>query len=235
MTALTQSGAHPADDRTAYEPTLPPIATWFPAEVPCPDVPPPGPMLAPYLGLVSAVLCALGGGWLLLAPFALDFRQGAARTPRTTEVDLGTGAAVVALAIASGLLFAMSLARRLRGSDAIADEAVVDEAAEQESADCEEAADRDADRRETIAESDFEANRRPIRGAAEPSVHVTDAAAATATAGAAEPAPRSTPEPPAQPSADPANALRDLLTPLVAALAADLKSRSDQPEGSARP
>jgi len=216
VTALAHSGAHTAEERTADEPTLPPVATWFPIEAPGPDAPPPGPVLAPYLGLVSAVLCALGGGWLLLAPFALDYRHGAARTPRTTEVDLGTGAAVVALAIVGALLFAMSLARRLRGSDAL----------DREAAD-REAADREAER-EPIAEPDFVARPLPIRGEAEPSVLLQESAA---TAGTPEPAPRPTPEP----AADPSNALRDLLTPLVAALAADLKSRSDHSEGSARP
>jgi len=217
VTALAHSGAHGAGDRavgdhTADEPTLPPLATWLPVE-PCPQVTPPGPVLAPYLGLVSAVLCALGGGWLLLAPYALDYLHGAERTPRTTEIDLGTGAAVVALAIVSALLFAMSLARHLRGPEAVEREA----------------------EREPVAGPEFAADPLPIDGEAEPSVLVRETAAPQTvvpepaeSAGARESAPESAPEPPA----DPGSALRDLLTPLVAALAADLKSRSDHPEGS---
>ncbi|HEU5332091.1 MAG TPA: hypothetical protein VFU73_04995 [Actinocrinis sp.] len=206
MTALAHSGAQVADAQIADEPTLPPSAAWLPVEPPfLLDVPPPGPVLAPYLGLVSAVMCALGGGWLLLAPYALDYRHGAEHTPRTTEIDLGTGAAAVALAIASALLFALSLARRLHGSGAV----------EMES----------APEREAVAESGFEAEPRALGGEPEPGILVEETVE-EAGAGAPEPAPER--------PADPGNALRDLLTPLVAALAADLKLRGDHPDGSSR-
>jgi hypothetical protein len=71
-------------------------------------------VLAPYLGLVTSVLCALGGAWLLLAPYALDIRRGAAKLPRAAAVDLETGAAIVAVALLSAILFAVALFSRLR-------------------------------------------------------------------------------------------------------------------------
>ena len=80
-------------------------------------IPAPAPVLAPYLGLVTSVLCALGGGWLLLAPYALDIRRGAAKLPRAAAVDLETGAAIVAVALLSAILFAAALFSRLRPQD----------------------------------------------------------------------------------------------------------------------
>jgi hypothetical protein len=74
----------------------------------------PAAVIAPYLGLVAAVLCALGGGWLLLAPYALDLRRGAAKLPRTAAVDLATGAAITAVAAISAGFFAAALFSRLR-------------------------------------------------------------------------------------------------------------------------
>jgi hypothetical protein len=133
----------------------------------------PAPILAPYIGFVAVVLCVPGGGWLLLAPYALDLRHGAAHVPRAAIVELVTGAATVLLAIAAAVLFGMTLARRLRG------EPPVPAADEPES---------------------------------EPSLTVENATEA---------------EPPTRAGsvdADPGAALRDLLTPLVAALAADLRS-----------
>jgi hypothetical protein len=145
-------------------------------------------VLAPYLGLVAAVLCALGGGWLLLAPYALDFRHGAARVPRTAAVDLETGAAIVAVGIVTAGLFSIALVRRLRANPAVEPE--------------------------TESELGYEP---------EPET---------------EPAPESGAQPEAagppvtQPQqTDPGGALRELLTPLVAALAADLRSH-DQEHGA---
>jgi len=137
--------------------------------------PVPIPVLAPYLGLVAAVLCAFGGGWLLLAPYAFDFRHGAARVPRAMAVDLETGAAIVAVAITAAALFSVTLVRRLRVSSTVQSEPVA------------------------------------------ASVDVPESAAA--------PAPEQSPGPEVPPQPDPGAALRDLLTPLVAALAADLRSR----------
>jgi hypothetical protein len=164
----------------------PSTVDWVPVE-PWPG-PPPVPVLAPYLGLVAAVLCALGGGWLLLAPYALDFRHGADRVPRTAAVDLETGAAIVAVAIVTAALFSIALVRRLRANPAVEPE--------------------------TEAELGYEP---------EPET---------------EPEPESGAQPEAagppvtQPQqADPGGALRELLTPLVAALAADLRSH-DQEHGA---
>jgi hypothetical protein len=161
---------------------------------------PPVPVLGPYLGLVTAVLCALGGGWLLLAPYALDYRHGARTTPRTTEIDLATGAAVAAVALICAVLFAATLVRRLHaplGAE-LEPEPVVE--LEPESA---------AEESEPFAPPD-----------------------ATAAATVPEPAPAPDALPP-EPAADPVGSLRELLTPLVAALAADLKSRTDGSQGGA--
>ncbi len=81
------------------------------------SAPIPIPVLAPYVGLVAAVLCTLGGGWLLLAPYALDFRHGAKHLPRVATVDLETGAAVIAVGIVAAVLFSVNLALRLRNDD----------------------------------------------------------------------------------------------------------------------
>jgi hypothetical protein len=157
----------------------PSTVEWVPVE-PWPG-PPPVPVLAPYLGLVAAVLCAMGGGWLLLAPYALDFRHGAARVPRAAAVDLETGAAIVAVGIVTAALFSLALVRRLRANPSAEAEALIDPVLEPQSA-------------------------------PEPEPET--------------PRPSITP-----PQADPGGALRELLTPLVAALAADLRSH-DQERGT---
>jgi hypothetical protein len=186
VTALVDSEAEPPCGLTT-EPPLGPFAEPFVWA-------PPVPVLAPYLGLVTAVLCALGGGWLLLAPYALDYRHGALSTPRTTQIDLATGAAVVAIAAVSAALFSATLVRRLRTPA----EAV------------------DSTEPEPICVLDPDTSE-PFSLMDEPP---------------AEPGPEPEPAPARpEPSPDPNNALRDLLTPLVAALAADLKSRADNPQG----
>jgi hypothetical protein len=142
---------------------------------PDPAPPVPVPVLAPYLGLVAAVLSTLGGGWLLLAPYALDFRHGAKHLPRAATVDLESGAAVIAVGIVAAVLFSMNLVLRLRGDDP-----------------------------DVLATAK----------AAEPQLEESpDEAAATERTELARPK-----------EADPGGALRELLTPLVAALAADLRS-----------
>jgi hypothetical protein len=145
----------------------------------------PVPVLAPYLGLVASALCALGGGWLMLAPYALDFRHGAAHVPRTATVDLSSGAAIAAVGITAALLFSANLAMRLRAASSTAPERT-------------------------------QAQPAPAEPEPEP-----------------EPEPESAPEPEPAPSfsaqeVDPGGALRELLTPLVAALAADLRSHDEE-------
>ena len=69
--------------------------------------------------------------------------------------------------------------------------------------------------------------------AAEPASAEEPAAAAEPARPASEPEPRPAAPAAAAPLGDPGNALRDLLTPLVAALAADLRARENgvEPEG----
>lgn len=99
------------------EPDLawPPAPTALPSVAPAyASVPVPAPVSGPFTGLVCSILCTLGGGWLLLAPFAFDYRAGAAKLPRPAVVDLSTGAAVAVIGLLAALLFAASLAGRLR-------------------------------------------------------------------------------------------------------------------------
>lgn len=126
----------------------------------------PVPVMAPYLGLVCSVSSVLVGGWLLLAPYAFNYRAGAAKVPRTALLDLTTGAATIAISTLVALLFGRSVVRRLR----------------------------------------------PVVPEAEP-----------------DPEPLPPPEPVVaeEPAVDPDTGLRDLLAPLVAALAADLRNRQD--------
>ena len=161
----------------------------------------PAPVVAPYLGLVASVLCALGGGWLLLAPFALDIRRGAVTLPRTAAVDLETGAAITAVALLSAIFFAAALFSRLRPRVGLAEFETGQEATEYQFA-------------ETEPESE------PEPELAEPG---TDR--------------HTEPEAPSEPTGS-SSALREMLTPLVAALAADLRSQEqaghDQERGDQR-
>lgn len=159
-----ESAPNPETAQTAPEPT-PPV---------------PIPVLAPYLGLVAAVLSMLGGGWLLLAPYALDFRHGAKHLPRAATVDLETGAAVIAVGIVAAVLFSMNLLLRLRGDDPGVAPALQPQHEESPEAP------------EALAVTELQ---RPLERPKE---------------------------------ADPGAALRELLTPLVAALAADLRSHDQE-------
>jgi len=152
---------------------------------PAPPAVPPIPVLAPYLGLAAAVLSTLAGGWLLLAPYALDLRHGAKHLPRAATVDLATGAAVVAVGVIAAILFALNLMLRLRGDDPGAVPA--------------------AEPARLRPEESPEAMNAPER-----------------------PEPAQRPELVQPKEADPGNALRELLTPLVAALAADLRSHDQE-------
>lgn len=157
--------------------------------------PEPAPFLGPYIGLVSGVLCALVGAFLLLAPYAFDYRQGAASVPRSSVVDLATGACVLAIGLLTAALFGATLVRRLRAPEPVrpvrAEQPAPVEPPELFI--------------EPEPEPDFEPE--PVRPR-EP-----------------DPLPPTAPAP--APAIDPAGALRDLLTPLVAALAADLRARDE--------
>lgn len=158
--------------------------------------PAPAPVLAPYLGLVTSVLCALGGGWLLLAPYALDIRRGAAKLPRAAAVDLETGAAIVAVALLSAILFAAALFSRLRPQDDVT-ELEIDEQSVQ-------AGTFEPESAEPDVEPDSDLDPDPDLEPESESETAEPATTATFTS---------------------SSALRDMLTPLVAALAADLRSQ----------
>lgn len=157
------------------------------------------PFLGPYLGLVSGVLCALVGAFLLLAPYAFDYRQGAASVPRSSVVDLATGACVLVIGFLTAGLFGASLVRRLRAPEPVGREF--------------EPEPEPVEPPELFAEPEpeFEPEPEPV----EP------------------PDPQPLPPAAPAPAIDAAGALRDLLTPLVAALAADLRARDagEKPSG----
>ena len=175
--------------------------------------PEPAPFVGPYLGLVSGVLCALVGAFLLLAPFAFDYRHGAASLPRSAVLDLATGAALVGVGLLTSGLFGATLVRRLRARPTAP--AFAPLSGYLPSADDEFDEDDDLDLSERVAT--------PIL------LHLLEQEPEL------EPEPEFDPEPEPEPAAptpplDPSGALRDLLTPLVAALAADLRAR-DRGEG----
>ncbi|HEX4789833.1 MAG TPA: hypothetical protein VH372_15290 [Actinospica sp.] len=182
----------------------------------------PAPVLGPYLGVVGAVLCSLAGAFLLLAPYAFDYRDGAATMPHSSTVDLATGGGVLLLGLLTAALFGGALARRLRAPEPAAEYLEPLQWAESAEA---------AEPTETA------------------STHVGPVGTPGAGPGtgynAAQPAHERAPEPVSEPEArplapaaslaDPGGALRDLLTPLVAALAADLRARENgESEGNSR-
>jgi hypothetical protein len=160
--------------------------------------PEPAPFLGPYIGLVSGVLCALVGAFLLLAPYAFDYRQGAASVPRSSVVDLVTGAGVLALGLLTAGLFGATLVRRLRGPEPVREQRFAAEPEPEPEASVEPP--------ELFLEPEPEPE--PVRPP-EP----------------ADPQPLPPPSAAPPPAIDAAGALRELLTPLVAALAADLRAR----------
>jgi hypothetical protein len=171
------------------------------------------PFLGPYLGLVAGVLCALVGAFLLLAPFAFDYRQGAAAEPRSTVLDLATGGALLALGLLTAGLFGVALVRRVRVPAFAGPIQAAPDAASGLAGLFADAADTDHDPDRSRPETS--PGRIP-----QPSP---------------EPAPVPEPAPaPAAPDPDPSGALRDLLTPLVAALAADLRAREQGGSGTER-
>lgn len=169
-----------------------PLAAERCADCPGAAAPEPAPVLGPFIGVVGAVLCTLVGAFLLLAPYAFDYRDGADAQPRSSVVDLVSGGGVALIGLLTAALFGGALLRRLRAPEPCAP-----------------------------YQAEPAAVLLPGQAPAEP-----------------EPEPESEPEPaPAPPApapaaavADPGNALRDLLTPLVAALAADLRARETDGE-----
>jgi hypothetical protein len=207
MTAQTVMAAQTVPDSPSAPDETVRIVEWVPlAPTPARQ---PVPVLAPYLGMLGSALCALTGSWLLLAPYALDYRHGAVAVPRATVVDLATGAAAVVLGLATAALFGAALVRRLRAAKAPAAAPGPDrESIPMPQA---HAAGPDGDEAFDAAGSD-------TRGAEAGSAHPPTASGRAAADGAS-----------ARPVTDPADTLRELLTPLVAALAADLRGRDAYP------
>lgn len=133
-----------------YDYAAPPAAP-LPQAVPVlvAAAPVPVPVLGPFVGLVGAVLSALVGGWLLLAPFAFDYRAGAPKPPRPALIDLSTGAAAVAIGLLAALLFATTLVGRLR--PAAPQPAVEPEPEQEPEPEPESATDLDGDLRDLLA------------------------------------------------------------------------------------
>jgi hypothetical protein len=190
-----------------------PLAGERCADCPGALAPEPVPVLGPYIGVVGAVLCILVGAFLLLAPYAFDYRDGAATAPRAAVVDLATGGAVAALGVLTAALFGTALVRRLRP------------AAPEPGYGTEpyplpglRAAGEETGEAAAFGEAVPDAEARYGTG------NGTGPAAGTAAAERI-PEPRPSAASSATAPADPAGALRDLLTPLVAALAADLRAR----------
>lgn len=168
----------------------------------CPEAPfaEPVPVLGPYIGVAGAVLCVLVGGFLLLAPYAFDYRDGASAPPRSVVVDLATGGAVAVLGVLTAALFGAALVRRLRvawGPASGSGGEPYPQAAAQDPG-------RDAEPGGTGPGQE-----RPVGETADAPTSAPESQQPLAAAAAV----------------DPGGALRDLLTPLVAALAADLRSR----------
>lgn len=213
------------------------------------------PFLGPYIGLVCGALCALVGAFLLLAPFAFDYRQGAASVPRSSVVDLATGGGVLLIGLLTAGLFGATLVRRLRpplpartspdqspaqsGYVSVIEEPPEifaelaqpdqpDVASDAASAAASESGSRTQSGRgpesgpEPIRIEPFKREPEP-EPAREPETEQPQAPA---------PTPPASPTSAAAPAIDPSGALRDLLTPLVAALAADLRAREQGGDGS---
>jgi hypothetical protein len=175
------------------------------ADCPATVIAEPVPVLGPFIGLVAAVLCALAGALLLLAPFAFDYRQGAGSMPRSSVVDLATGGAVLVVGLLTTLLFGGSLRRRLR--------ALVPAAAPEPLSSM-----------PPLPEPGPDLGTVPEQRHSEPEPWREEPRREEA-----RPVP-----PPAAPAVDPGAALRDLLAPLVAALAADLRARETSVESEGR-
>lgn len=203
--------AHPLLEHEP-SPGDPPQPTPWPPTPP-PAVPEPVPVLAPYFGVLGSALCALTGAWLLLAPYALDYRNGAGTVPRATVVDLATGGAAGALGLASAALFGAAIVRRLRsagaaGSDLDAHDTPIADLF----ADRDPGSGADLDDSALDAAHETGADARDGGHAAGPGADSLSRPDGGSGSGAPDPL-------------DPGGSLRDLLTPLVAALAADLRSR----------
>ena len=79
------------------------------------------PSLSKYIcGMVASLANFLGGGWLILAPFALGYQPYGADWVGQTTNDFVVGICVAAVALAGFALFFFSLLGSLRASGVIA-------------------------------------------------------------------------------------------------------------------
>lgn len=216
-----------ADAEGGIGPSSSPPISGFLSTLAVTRVPIPAPVLGPYLGLVAAVLCVLGGGWLLLAPYALDLRHGAARLPRAAQVDLETGAAIAAVGIVTTALFAFALARRLRTESAADEYESEGDSEDDDAADVVAEAELSTEpESEAAGESGDESSTESGDEAAPRSQSQSQSQSESESG--PEPDPDGAPQNPESRLNDPASSLREMLTPLVAALAADLRSQTER-------
>ena len=67
-----------------------------------------------FVGAVGALLAALAGVWLMLAPFALAYQNSGADWADPTYVDFWTGLPLVVISVAGLILFVLGLVEELR-------------------------------------------------------------------------------------------------------------------------
>jgi hypothetical protein len=168
------------------------------ADCPGAAAPEPAHVLGPFIGVVGAVLCTLVGAFLLLAPYAFDYRDGSSAQPRSSVVDLVSGGGVALIGLLTAALFGGALLRRLRGPETYPPYPV--------------------EPASVALPGQEPARPEPAPEPVPASVQETSGQAPHDPSAASAPV------------ADPGNALRDLLTPLVAALAADLRAREGDGE-----
>ena len=66
------------------------------------------------IGAVGALLAALAGAWLMLAPFALAYQNSGADWADPTYVDFWTGLPLIVISVAGLILFVLGLVEELR-------------------------------------------------------------------------------------------------------------------------
>ncbi len=67
-----------------------------------------------FTGAVGALLGALAGAWLMLAPFALAYQNSGADWADPTYVDFWTGLPLVVISVVGFILYVMGLVEELR-------------------------------------------------------------------------------------------------------------------------
>ena len=72
-------------------------------------------MVKYVIGAVGALLGALAGAWLMLAPFALAYQNSGANWADPTYVDFWTGLPFLVVSLAGVVLYVLGLVEELRG------------------------------------------------------------------------------------------------------------------------